>query len=548
MKKILLILAVALSTFASAQYVTTMAGKPTQKGWNGGSAKLTDAEFTEPYGLVVDASGNIWVAEYGGCRIRMITGDLQSIYTRSGPLTDPAQAPGYVNSSASNARYNGCSGIDMGADGALYIADRDNHCIRKLDKFMNIGQTQAVNLLAGSEIQTPGYINGTGNAAQFTSPTDVAVDKNNNVYVADLANNCIRKITPAGVVTLFAGTPGTTGGFADGAATSAKFDLPKGICYDKTNDVLYVADLNNSRIRKIIISTGVVSTIAGSGNSGNADGNALSAEITNPVDISLDGSGGMFIIDGNGSSMIRYLSNGKVTTVAGDYQYQGHKDTVADKAWFDQPASISYIPSQKIAYLTDQNNHCIRKIDLKPTVNFKADKLTPAKLTDVNFTNLTPNQSSVSSFLWTVSGVEGTDFNLNGGKLTDANIKLQFLKNGLYTVSLQATNSFGTGTITKTNYINVGNVNGIEPLVAASFGVFPNPSNDGNIIIENNQNININTLLVSDMTGKTVYWDYNNPYFKQFHFGIGIGHLPKGMYVITLTDGVSTFHQKVVLQ
>jgi len=548
MKKILLILAVVISTFASAQYVTTMAGKPTQKGWNGGSAKLTDAEFTDPYGLVVDASGNIWVAEYGGCRIRMITGDLQSIYTRSGPLTDPAQAPGYINSSASNARYNGCSGIDMGADGALYIADRDNHCIRKLDKFMNIGQTQAVNLLAGSESQTPGYINGTGNAAQFTSPTDVAVDKNNNVYVADLANNCIRKITPAGVVTLFAGTPGTTGGFADGAATSAKFDLPKGICYDKTNDVLYVADLNNSRIRKIIISTGVVSTIAGSGNSGNADGNALSAEITNPVDISLDGSGGMFIIDGNGSSMIRYLSNGKVTTVAGDYQYQGHKDTVADKAWFDQPASISYIPSQKIAYLTDQNNHCIRKIDLKPTVNFKADKLTPAKLTDVNFTNLTPNQSSVSSFLWTVSGTEGVDFNLNGGKLTDANIKLQFLKNGLYTVTLQATNSFGTGTITKTNYINVGNVNGIEPLVAASFGVFPNPSNDGNIIIENNQNININTLLVSDMTGKTVYWDYNNPYFKQFHFGIGIGHLPKGMYVITLTDGVSTFHQKVVLQ
>ena len=97
-------------------------------------------------------------------------------------------------------------------------------------------------------------------------------------------------------------------------------------------------------------------------------------------------------------------------------------------------------------------------------------------------------------------------------------------------------------------YINVGNVFGIETTVAAIFGVFPNPSNDGNIIIENNQNVNFNTLLVSDMTGKTVYWDYNNPNFKQFHFGIGIGHLPKGMYVITLTDGVSTFHQKVVLQ
>ncbi len=548
MKKILLILAVAISTFASAQYVTTMAGKPTQKGWNGGSATLANAEFTDPYGLIVDANGNIWVAEYGGCRIRMITGDLQNIYTRSGPLTDPAQAPGYVNSSASNARYNGCSGIDMGTDGALYIADRDNHCIRKLDKFMNIGQTQAVNLLAGSETQTPGYTNGTGNAAQFTSPTDVAVDKNNNVYVADLANNCIRKITPAGVVTLFAGTPGTTGGYADGAATSAKFDLPKGLCYDKTNDALIVADLNNSRIRKIIISTGVVSTIAGSGNAGNADGNALSAEITNPVDVSIDDKGGIFIIDGNGSSTLRYLSGGKVITVAGEYQYQGFKDSIADKAWFDQPATIAYIPSQKIAYLTDQNNHCIRKIDLKPTVNFKADKLTPAKLVDVNFTNLTPNLSAVSSFLWTVSGVEGVDFNLNGGKLTDANIKLQFLKNGLYTVTLQATNAFGTGTITKNNYINVGNVNGIEFPVAASFGVFPNPSNDGNIIIENNQNININTLLVSDMTGKTVYWDYNNPYFKQFHFGIGIGHLPKGMYVITLTDGVNTFHQKVVLQ
>ena len=113
---------------------------------------------------------------------------------------------------------------------------------------------------------------------------------------------------------------------------------------------------------------------------------------------------------------------------------------------------------------------------------------------------------------------------------------------------MQATNPFGTSTITKNNYINVGGVNGIETPAVPLFGVFPNPSNDGNIIIENSQNVSFNTLLVSDMTGKTVYWDYNNPYFKQFHFGIGLGHLPKGMYVITLTDGGNTFHQKVVLQ
>lgn len=548
MKKILLIIAVALSSFASAQYVTTIAGNPTKSGWNGGSAKLSAAEFANPYGLCVDANGNIWIAEYVGCRIRMISGDLQNIYTRSGPTTDPAQAAGYANASGINARYNGCSGIDIATDGTIYIADRDNHCIRKLDKFTNVGQTQAVSLLAGSENGTAGLVNGTGNAAQFKVPTDVAVDKNGNVYVCDMANNCIRKITPAGVVTVFAGSASGTAGKSDGTGTSASFDLPKGICYDKTNDVLIVADYNNSLIRKIVISTAAVTTIAGSGQVGNKDGNALSAEIGYPVDVCMDDKGGILIVDGNNSDLIRYLSGGKVITVAGEYQYGGHKDGVSDKAWFDLPAGISFIPSQKIAYIADENNQCIRKLDLKPTVDFIASNVKPAKMAEVKFTNLTPNLSSISSFQWTISGTEGVDFNLNGGKLTDSAIKVLFLKDGLYTVTLQATNAFGTSTITKTNYINVGNVNSIESPVATHFGVFPNPSNDGNIIIENNQNINFNALLVNDMSGKTIYTDYNNPNFKQFHFGIGLGHLPKGMYVITLTDGVNTFHQKVVLQ
>ena len=242
------------------------------------------------------------------------------------------------------------SPYSMTNDGTnLYVADYSNHLIRKI-----VISTGVVTTLAGSGDN--GSTNGTGTAASFYGPFGMTTD-GTNLYVTEDKNHMIRKIViSTGVVTTVAGSGDN--GSANGTGTAASFYGPNGITNDGTN--LYVAEYNNHMIRKIVISTGVVTTLAGSTTSGAANGTGTAASFNNPVGITTDGTH-LYIGDFR-NHMIRkiVISTGVVTTVAGSTD-NGSSNGTGTAASFYAPLGMTTDGTS--LFVGDSGNHSIRKID-----------------------------------------------------------------------------------------------------------------------------------------------------------------------------------------
>jgi sugar lactone lactonase YvrE len=255
---------------------------------------------------------------------------------------------GSVDGIGTAASFGWPLGVAVDSSGNVYVADAQNNKIRK------ITSSGAVTTLAGSQVG--GAVDGTGTAARFSYPVGVAVDSSGNVYVADSGNNKIRKITSAGVVTTLAGSGSI--GSADGVASSASFAGLSGVAVDSSGNV-YAADSSNFKIRKIT-STGVVTTLAGSGSIGSADGSASSASFTSLTGIAVDSSGNVYVADGDKHKIRKITSTGEVTTFAGS-GVDASIDGIGTAASFNYPSGLA-IDSIGDVYVADTGNNKIRKI------------------------------------------------------------------------------------------------------------------------------------------------------------------------------------------
>jgi predicted permease len=323
--------------------VTTFAGTALTPGST--DATGTAARFNSPYGVTTDGA-NLYVADESNFTIRKIVIATGAVTTLAGTAGVAGSADG-IGAAASFT--DPCAITTDGTN--LYVGDYGDNTIRKI-----VIATGAVTTLAGTAGVT-GSADGIGAAASFDSPSGVTTD-GTNLYVAERSNNTIRKIVIATrTVTTLAGTAGVSGS-ADGTGAAASFNGPDEITMDGIN--LYLADRANNKIRKIVIATGVVTTFAGSGVAGSVDGTGVAATFNQPEGITTDGTN-LYVTEETGNVIRKIvISTGVVSTIAGAATIAGSVDGSDGGARFNRPFGITTDGAS--LYVGDLDNDTIRKI------------------------------------------------------------------------------------------------------------------------------------------------------------------------------------------
>ncbi len=270
---------------------------------------------------------------------------------------------GYLDGPARRARFNWPTGVAVSRDGTIFVADFANNMIRRIDG------SGSVSTFAGSVV--PGFSDGRGTGALLHGPDNIAMDASGNIFVADADNYRIRRISPDGVVSTVAGSG--ISGYRDGPAGEAMFGYPTGIAVDK-DGVLYVADRRTHTVRKVT-PDGLVVTIAGNGHPGYADGRSTASLLREPISVAVAEDGIVYVAD-SGNNLIRMIGpDGTVKTLAGGLA-RGYRDGPGSEALFNWPTGIAVDPQGNL-YVCDSGNNKIRRITPTGTVSTVAGSLTP---------------------------------------------------------------------------------------------------------------------------------------------------------------------------
>jgi sugar lactone lactonase YvrE len=264
------------------------------------------AQFYHPSGVAVDGGGSIIISDFGNHRVRKLTPD-GTVSTLAG-----SGSAGFANGAGAAAQFHYPTGVAVDGEDSIIIADFYNHRVRK------ITPDGTVSLLAGSGIA--GFADGVGTAAQFNGPRGVAVDGDGSIIIADSGNHRVRKMTPNGTVSTLAGSGSR--GFADGAGAAAQFKNLYGVAVDGEGSII-ITDTGNQRVRKIT-PDGTVSTLAGSGSAGYADGVGAAAQFNGPWGVAVDGEGSIIITDFHNQRVRKMTPDGTVSTLfAGSCVFRG---------------------------------------------------------------------------------------------------------------------------------------------------------------------------------------------------------------------------------
>ena len=347
-----LLTAVAWAQPQTSSYrIDTLAG-----GFAGDGGPAVAARLNLPYDVAVDSSGNLYITDRNNHRIRKVD-STGTITTIAGTGKDGFSGDG---GPASQAQLNFPTGVAVDGEGNLYIADAPNDRIRKVD---SIG---TITTIAGTGEQGFSGDGGPASQAQLDHPRAVAVDGEGNLYIADRNNNRIRKVDSTGTITTIAGG----GGFGEdgGPATQVRLNLPYGVAVDGTGN-LYIADTNSDRIRKVD-STGTITTIAGTGEQGfSGDGGpATQASLNSPFGVAVDGAGNLYIADQYNNRIRRVDSTGTITTIAGTEERGfGGDGGPATQAPLFLPTGVA-VDVEGNLYIADQYNNRIRRVDSTGTI------------------------------------------------------------------------------------------------------------------------------------------------------------------------------------
>ncbi|MBM3269942.1 MAG: hypothetical protein FJZ01_20095 [Candidatus Sericytochromatia bacterium] len=331
----------AVEATSSAPDVSDLAGST--RGYLDGPGRF--AKFDTPYGLAIDASGSVYVADSGNRRVRMIAPDgLVSTFSRYSASTLP------VAGTVSNL-VGFADGLAIGIAGGVVLADSRIAVIATLSE----GATPSV--IAGNGVA--GLLDGENASSSFDLPSGILVEPDATMFAADTRNNAIRWISPAGYTYTWLGDPEP--GLRGGYGRAARFNHPTGLAKDAAGN-LCIADTGNHAIRKVDTAGGV-SLYAGTGDFGDADGPALSARFDGPTGIAVDCDGSVYVADSNNNCIRRISADGLVTTLSGS-GIAGHRNGSHVAARFDHPTGLA-LGGDGWLYVADTANHRVRKVRVR---------------------------------------------------------------------------------------------------------------------------------------------------------------------------------------